>query len=72
MADPVKLENLLQRRQNVYGDILQNIDEDDIEKLLRYFDNNVPSVMASLLGKVEMQDTLNIIIIQILGDEKRQ
>ena len=69
LADPVKLENLLQRRQNVYGDILQNIDEDDIEKLLRYFDNNVPSVMASLLGKVEMQDTLNIIIIQILGDE---
>ena len=36
----------------MYGDILQNIDEDDIEKLLRYFDNNVPSVMASLLGKV--------------------
>ena len=56
----------------MYGDILQNIDEDDIEKLLRYFDNNVPSVMASLLGKVEMQDTLNIIIIQNSGDEKRQ
>ena len=52
LADPVKLENLLQRRQNVYGDITQNVSEEDIEKLLRHFNNHVPSVIASLMGKV--------------------
>ena len=46
-ADLKKLENLLARRKT-YGDITQNSSAEDLEKLLRLFDNHVPSVIAAL------------------------
>ena len=51
-ADPEKLNNLLKRRK-IYGDITQNVTEDEIEKLLRHFDNHVPSLVAALVDKVK-------------------
>merc|ERR1711936_67427 len=57
LADPVKLANLHQRHQNVYGDLIQNVSMDDIEKLLRIFNNHVPSVIGALLDKVMKKGT---------------
>ena len=53
-ADPEKLNNLLKRRK-IYGDITQNVTEEEIEKLLRHFDNHVPSMIAALVDKVKMK-----------------
>ena len=53
-ADSTKLENLLARRK-IYGDITQNSNPEDLEKLLRLFDNHVPSVIAALVDKVKQK-----------------
>ena len=40
-------------RRKVYGDITQNASPEDLEKLLRFFDNHVPTVIAALVDKVQ-------------------
>ena len=42
-ADKTKLENLIRRRR-VYGDITQNVTEEELEQLLKKFGNHVPKV----------------------------
>ena len=46
-ADPNILRNLLQRRK-VYGDVTQNVSNEELETLLRYHENIVPKVIAAL------------------------
>ena len=46
-ADPNILRNLLQRRK-VYGDVTQNVSNEELETLLRYYENIVPKVIAAL------------------------
>ena len=41
-VDRMKLENL-NKRQKIYGDITQNASPEDLETLLKYFENHVPS-----------------------------
>ena len=53
-VDPIKLENLIKRRK-IYGDITQNVSEDELAKLLRYFDNHVPSIIIALEEKVRLK-----------------
>lgn len=55
-ADQNKLQNLLGRRK-IYGDITQNASPEDIEKLLRFFDNHVPSVIGALVDKIKSKGT---------------
>ena len=59
-ADCSKLQNLLQR-QKVYGDITQNASAEELEILLKYFQNDVPKVIAALEGKVRMKGTRSFI-----------
>ena len=52
-----QLENL-KRRMKKYGDITQNArDADELEELLRYFDNRVPSVILFLEERVRAKGT---------------
>ena len=53
-ADAMKLENLVKRRK-IYGDITQNASESDLSKLLRFFENDVPSVIGYLENKVRVK-----------------
>ena len=46
-ADPNILRNLLQRRK-VYGDVTQNVSNEELETLLRYYENIVPKVINAL------------------------
>eukprot|EP00095_Tigriopus_kingsejongensis_P008231 maker-scaffold591_size129331-snap-gene-0.20 protein:Tk08231 transcript:maker-scaffold591_size129331-snap-gene-0.20-mRNA-1 annotation:"lactoylglutathione lyase" len=51
-ADPVKLANLVQRR-NVYGDITQNTENtEELEELLKRYHNHVPKVVRHLEERV--------------------
>ena len=59
-ADCYKLQNLL-KRQEVYGDITQNASAEELEKLLKYFQNDVPKVIAALEGKIRMKGTRTFI-----------
>ena len=59
-ADQVKLENLI-KRQQIYGDITQNATKEDLEKLLRYFNNEVPQVIAALEEKVRRKGSRTFI-----------
>ena len=43
VCDELKLKNLI-KRQKVYGDITQNASHEELENLLRYYENNVPQV----------------------------
>ena len=58
--DPIKLENLIKRRK-IYGDITQNVSEDELAKLLRYFDNHVPSIIIALEEKVRLKGSRTFI-----------
>ena len=52
-----QLKNL-QKRWKVYGDITQNaLDCDELEKLLRCFDNRVPAVIYFLEERVRAKGT---------------
>ena len=56
-ADPIKLENL-KKRMKKYGDITQNArDTDELEELLRRFDNRVPAVIFFLEERVRAKGT---------------
>ena len=59
-ADPIKLGNLIKRRK-IYGDITQNVTEDELAKLLRYFNNHVPSLIAALEEKVLLKGSRTFI-----------
>ena len=54
-ADPNILRNLLQRRK-VYGDVTQNVSNEELETLLRYHENIVPKVIAALEIIIEDRD----------------
>ena len=54
VADELKLENLVKRRK-IYGDITQNATELELSKLLRFFENDVPSVIGYLENKVRIK-----------------
>ena len=43
LADPKILESL-QGRRKIYGDIMQNVDLEEVEALLLHFNNDVPKV----------------------------
>ena len=58
--DPIKLENLIKRRK-IYGDITQNVSEDELAKLLQYFDNHVPSIIIALEEKVRLKGSRTFI-----------
>ena len=45
LADPKILETL-KRRREIYGDIMQNADLEEVEALLLHFNNNVPKVIG--------------------------
>ena len=52
-----QLKNLKRRMKN-YGDIIQNSrDAEELEELLRYFDNQVPSVIYFLEERVRAKGT---------------
>ena len=53
-VDQMKLGNLIARRK-IYGDITQNVTESDLEKLLRYYENDVPKVIDYNSRKVRIQ-----------------
>ena len=53
-VDQMKLGNLVARRK-IYGDITQNVTESDLEKLLRYYENDVPKVIDYNSRKVRIQ-----------------
>merc|ERR1712117_277968 len=56
-ADPIKLENL-KKRMKKYGDITQNArDADELEELLRRFNNRVPAVIFFLEERVRAKGT---------------
>ena len=59
-VDPIKLENLIKRRK-IYGDITQNVSEDELAKLLQYFDNHVPSIIIALEEKVRLKGSRTFI-----------
>ena len=59
-ADPIKLGNLIKRRK-IYGDITQNVSEDELAKLLRYFNNHVPSLIGALEEKVLLKGSRTFI-----------
>jgi len=59
-ADPIKLGNLIKRRK-IYGDITQNVTEDELAKLLRYFNNHVPSLIGALEEKVLLKGSRTFI-----------
>ena len=58
--DPVKLANLIKRRQ-VYADITQNATEEELAKLLRFYNNVVPSVIGYLENKIRVKGTRTFI-----------
>ena len=60
LPDKFKLENLI-KRQNIYGDITQNATKEELERLLVFFDNDVPKVIAALDSKVRMKGTRTFI-----------
>ena len=53
-TDETKLQNLVKRRK-IYGDITQNASEKDLSKLLRFYENDVPSVIGYLENKVRLK-----------------
>ena len=59
-VDPIKLENLIKRRK-IYSDITQNVSEDELAKLLQYFDNHVPSIIIALEEKVRLKGSRTFI-----------
>ena len=59
-ADPKVLEKMIARRK-VYGDIVQNVDLDELEALLRNFNNNVPKVIGAIERKVLQRGTRTFI-----------
>jgi hypothetical protein len=59
-ADPVKLQNLIKRRK-IYGDITQNATDEELEKLLQFFGNEVPKVIGALEDKVRAKGSRNFI-----------
>ena len=52
--DEVKMSNLIKSRK-IYGDITQNASESDLAKLLRFYHNDVPSVILYLENKVRLK-----------------
>ena len=52
--DEIKMSNLIKRRK-IYGDITQNASEVDLAKLLRFYNNDVPSVILYLENKVRLR-----------------
>lgn len=59
-ADQKKLGNLVKRRK-VYGDITQNATKDELEMLLRIFDNHVPQVIGALEDRVRTKGSRTFI-----------
>ena len=59
-VDPLKFENL-KKRQNIYGDITQNASEEELEKLLIHFQNDVPKVIGALEHKTRSKGTRTFI-----------
>ena len=48
-------------RRKIYGDIIQNVDLDELEALLRHFNNNVPKVIGAIECKVLQRGTRTFI-----------
>ena len=60
LADPKILETLKGRRK-IYGDIMQNVDLEEVEALLLHFNNNVPKVIGAIECKVQQKGTRTFI-----------
>ena len=59
-VDTLKFKNL-KKRQNIYGDITQNASEEELEKLLIHFQNDVPKVIGALEHKTRSKGTRTFI-----------
>ena len=59
-ADPKILETL-KRRRKIYGDIMQNVDLEEVEALLLHFNNNVPKVIGAIECRVQQKGTRTFI-----------
>ena len=59
-ADPKILETLNGRRK-IYGDIMQNVNSEEVEALLLHFNNNVPKVIGAIECRVQQKGTRTFI-----------
>ena len=51
-----KYQNLI-KRQKTYGDITQNASPEELENLLRYYENSVPEVSLETKGSFSENET---------------